>query len=35
MVGVAILGLPVVLALGWIYDISLTRTGRAAGSPDR
>ena len=35
MVGISILGLPVVLGLGWIYDISLTRTGRPAGSPDR
>jgi DNA-binding NtrC family response regulator len=35
MVGIAVLGLPVVLALGWIYDISLTRTGRPAGSPER
>jgi DNA-binding NtrC family response regulator len=35
MVGIAIVGLPVVLALGWIYDISLTRTGRPAGSLDR
>lgn len=35
MVGAAVLGLPVVLALGWIYDISLTRTGRPAGRSDR
>ncbi len=27
LVGIAIAGLPVVLAMGWIYDISLTRTG--------
>jgi DNA-binding NtrC family response regulator len=26
LVGIAIVGLPVVVALGWIYDVSLTRT---------
>jgi DNA-binding response OmpR family regulator len=35
LVGVCVLGLPVVLTLGWIYDISLTRTGGTTACPDR
>jgi DNA-binding NtrC family response regulator len=30
LVGVAVAGLPVVVALGWIYDVSLTRTSGIA-----
>lgn len=32
LVGIAITGLPVVVALGWIYDVNLTRTSSHAGS---
>lgn len=35
LVGLAIAGVPVVLTLGWIYDVSLTRTGRFAVHHER
>jgi DNA-binding NtrC family response regulator len=35
LVGLTIAGLPVVLTLGWIYDVTLTRTGRILVRSDR
>lgn len=32
LVALALVGLPVVVALGWIYDVSLTRTGHTAAA---